>query len=179
MRWAERRATAARSWSSTPAQTIISNLLTSAGVPYVSIGGDNTTLGTVESVALGKRNPYISLIEEIDEPWLCKTFDWLPDGTVRRMQVTELPTAWPKWQYAYPGNVLSIDNPATVKTVKNRVEVKGAGRRGVLPARGLALRGPRSRRHSRGIERPDRDHHRGRCRGAAARCPPSTGSRER
>ena len=127
MRWAERRTAAALSWSSAAAQTIVGALLSSAGVPFADVGGDNTTLGTVEAVTLGKRDPYISLIEEIDAPWLCRTFDWLPDGTVRRMQVTELPTAAAKWTYTYPGNVLSLDNPATVKTVKNRVEVQGAG----------------------------------------------------
>lgn len=127
MRWAERKSSAALAYSSQTAQAIVASLLTAAGVPFLDIGGDDTTLGTLEDVVLGKRESYASLIEEIDEPWLCRTFDWLPDGTVRRMQVTELPTAWPKWQYAYPGNVLSIDNPATVRTVRNRVEVKGAG----------------------------------------------------
>ncbi len=125
MRWAERKSPAIVTYSSQTAQTIIADLLSRAGVPYRSIGGDNTTLGTVEDIVLGKRQSYADLIEQIDAPWLCRTFDWLPDGTVRRMQLTELPAAAAKWAYTYPGNVLSLDNPLTVREVRNRVEVKG------------------------------------------------------
>ncbi len=125
MRWAERLTPTTLTYSSQGAQSIITDLLTEAGVPYANIGGDDTTLATVEDIVLAKRQSYISLIEQIDEPWLCRTFDWLPDGTVRRLQMTELPAAGAKWAYTYPGNVLSLDNPLTVREVKNRVEVKG------------------------------------------------------
>lgn len=138
MRWAERKTSVALTYSSQTAQAIVAALLTAAGVPFQNVGGDNTTLATLVDIVLAKRGAYSDLIEQIDSPWLCRTFDWLPDGTVRRMQVTELPAAAAKWDYTYPGNVLSLDNPTTVREVKNRVEVSGldgveAYRRGDSP----------------------------------------------
>jgi hypothetical protein len=125
MRWAERQSPEEVTYTNQTAQAIISDLLSRAGVPFRNVGGDNTTLATIEDIVLAKRQSYWDLIQQIDAPFLCRTFDWLPDGTVRRMTITDLPAAAAKWQYVYPGNVLELDNPLTVRTVKNRVEVVG------------------------------------------------------
>jgi hypothetical protein len=125
MRFAERKSTVEVVYSSQSARAIIADLLSRAGIPYTSIYGDDTTLGTIQDVVLKVGDTYLSLIQQIDAPWLCRTFDWLPDGTVRRQQITSLPTAAPKWTYTYPGNVLSISNPLTVRGIRNSVTVSG------------------------------------------------------
>lgn len=125
MRRAERKNPSRIVYQNESARTIIEDLLTRAGVPFVSIEGDDTVLGTLDDVVLERNATYLSLIQQIDGPFLSKTYDCMPDGTVRRLTLTQLPAAAPKWSYEYPGNVLSIDNPLSVKDVKNRVEVKG------------------------------------------------------
>jgi hypothetical protein len=106
-------------------RSMVTAILASAGVTDVDIRGDDTTLGTVEDVALGARQPYLSLIQRIDHAHLDLTFDWLPSGKVRRETITALPAASAAWSYDYPGEVLEIDNPTTIRTVRNRVEVTG------------------------------------------------------
>lgn len=107
------------------AKSIISAILTDAGITDQSIDGDDTTLGTVEDIVLGARETYSSLIQRINRPWLCVVFDWMPTGTVRRMTITGLPAGSPAWTYTYPGNVAAIENPTTIRDVRNRVEVVG------------------------------------------------------
>jgi hypothetical protein len=129
LRWAESKTPIAITYATAPGgagtRSMIIALLASAGVTDVDIQGDDTTLGTVEDVSLAARQSYLSLVQQIDHPHLDVTFDWLPSGKVRRATITALPAASPVWSYEYPGEVVEIDNPTTIREVRNRVEVIG------------------------------------------------------
>lgn len=138
MRKAERKTPTEVTYSSQSARTMVSDLLDKAGVDHVDIEGDDTTLATVVDITLAKGQSYWDLIQQIDAPWLCRTYDSPPDGIVKRRTITAIPTAGAAWAYTYPGNVLEIDRPLSRRTVKNRVEVFGldgttASRRGDSP----------------------------------------------
>ncbi len=106
-------------------RALITDLLTRAGVVGMNVQGDDTTLATVAPIVLKRKASYISLIQQVCDPFLDKVFDRLPDGTVWCQQQTAIPADAPKWSYTYPGNVLEIDDPQTVTELKNRIEVTG------------------------------------------------------
>ncbi len=103
---------------------IVEDLLERAGISQHQIAGEGTTFGTVAPVVLQAGQPVWSLINRLDQVTGCRTFD-CPDGTVRRLPISGLPSASAAWTYEEGVNILAVRRRRATANVRNRVTVTG------------------------------------------------------